>query len=337
MSTAKPGFSPWRFCVAPMMQYTDRHFRYLARIMSVHARLYTEMVACGALLHGDSDRFLKHADFELPVALQIGGSDPHELARAAILGQQAGFCEINLNVGCPSSRVNAGQFGASLMANPNLVADCVSAMHAVVDVPVTVKTRIGIDNHDSYTELATFVETIAAAGSSVIIVHARKAWLEGLSPRENREIPPLRYDIVRQLKWDFPHLTIIINGGIESIEQASQHVDTVDGVMLGRASYLTPYVLSTVDRDIFGSTKQRLNRFEIFQRYMEYAQREIESGTYLRHLAKPLHYLFHGQPGARQWRRHLSEHCTASSAGIEALATALRWVERAVTPEPMAI
>jgi len=325
--------SPWRFCVAPMMQYTDRHFRYLARIMSAHARLYTEMVVCDALLHGEADRFLKHSNFEAPVALQLGGCKPDDLAHASQLGQDAGYCEINLNVGCPSSRVKSGRFGASLMAEPALVAECVGAMQAAVEIPVTVKTRVGIDRNDSYDELTRFVEAIEGAGCQVVIVHARKAWLEGLSPRENREIPPLRYDLVHALKRTFPHMTVVINGGIHSIEEATMHLDTVDGVMLGRAAYHTSHVLAAVDRELFSATRPPLDRVEIFRRYMDYAEREVRSGTYVRHLAKPLHHLFQGQPGARLWRRHLSEHCTGSSAGIGALRSALHCVETPATGE----
>jgi tRNA-dihydrouridine synthase A len=317
-----------------MMQYTDRHFRYLARIMSTHARLYTEMVVCDALLYGERERFLKHSNFEAPVALQLGGCDPDHLARAARLGEGAGYCEINLNVGCPSSRVKSGRFGASLMAEPTLVAECVGAMRAAVDVPVTVKTRVGIDRSDSIEELTRFVQALAGAGCQVVIVHARKAWLDGLSPRENREIPPLRYDLVRDLKQTFPHMTIVINGGIHSIEDATTHLDAVDGVMLGRAAYQSPYLLAAVDRELFATTRPPLDRVEMFRRYMDYAESEVDRGTPIRHLAKPLHHLFQGQPGARRWRRYLGEHCTGSNAGIETLRSALRCVEAPVTVEP---
>lgn len=309
------------------MQYTDRHFRYLARIMSSHARLYTEMVVCDALLHGDAERFLKHSEIEAPVALQLGGSNPFDLARAAEIGEQAGFCEINLNVGCPSARVKSGNFGAALMAEPNLVGECVSAMQSTVGVPVTVKTRIGIDQRDSYDHLTAFVQILESVGCKAIIVHARKAWLQGLSPRENREIPPLRYGLVHRLKRDFPTMAVVINGGIDSLENALTHLDSVDGVMLGRAAYHTPYLLANVDRKIFRTPSAALDRFEIFQRYMDYAETEIDAGTYGRHLAKPLHYLFQGEPGARRWRRHLSEHC----GDADTLRLALRCVERAST------
>jgi tRNA-dihydrouridine synthase A len=323
---------PWRFCVAPMMQYTDRHFRYLARIMSAHARLYTEMVVCEALLHGDKERFLRHSKFETPVALQLGGSDPQKLSLAAKLGEQAGYCEINLNVGCPSDRVKSGRFGACLMATPQLVADCVAAMNSAVTVPVTVKTRIGIDRTDSYDELTTFVQAIENAGCEVVMVHARKAWLDGLSPRENREIPPLRYDIVRQLKDDFPNLTVVINGGINSLEDANSHLEMLDGVMIGRAAYNTPFLLASVDQMLFSSSKsRRLNRAAIFHAYLEYAAAEMDRGTAPRHIIKPLHYLYQGEPGARQWRRHLSEICARSDADAETLRRAIRLVERAST------
>ncbi len=318
------------------MQYTDRHFRYLARIMSRHARLYTEMVVCDALLHGDPGRFLAHSEFERPVALQLGGCDPNKLASAATLGEEAGFSEINLNVGCPSARVKSGRFGASLMAEPQLVAECLAAMGSAVDIPVTIKTRIGIDQTDSYDELTTFVDAIDRSGSGVVIVHARKAWLDGLSPRENREIPPLRHDVVHQLKRDFPHLTIVVNGGLTSMADGNKHLQHVDGVMLGRAAYQTPYVLAAVDNALFAPVaSEQPDRFEIFRRYIEYAKDEIRAGTFTRHLAKPLHYLFQGQPGARQWRRHLSERCAGTDGGIESLESAIKWVERAVVTPPV--
>jgi len=325
--------SQWRFCVAPMMQYTDRHFRYLARIMSREARLYTEMVVADALLHGDRDRFLRHSPDEHPVALQLGGCEPEALARAAVLGEAEGYCEINLNVGCPSDRVQSGKFGASLMAEPALVARCIEAMQQAVEVPVTVKTRIGIDRNDSYEELFRFVEALDRVGCTVLIVHARKAWLDGLSPRENREIPPLRYDVVRQVKRDFPHLTIVINGGIVDLSSTEDLLVDLDGVMIGRAAYHTPFLLSAVDRAVFGSNEPVLDRFDVFERYLGYAETELAAGTYLRHLAKPLHYLFQGEPGARQWRRHLSERCISPTAGIDALASARRCVERVLPPD----
>ena len=318
-----------------MMQYTDRHFRYLARIMSQRARLYTEMVVCDALLKGDPERFLAHSPFERPVALQLGGCDPGDLSKAARLGEQAGFNEINLNVGCPSARVKSGRFGASLMAEPQLVSDCLIAMRSTVDIPVTIKTRIGIDHNDSYDELTTFVQALDSSGGEVVIVHARKAWLDGFSPRENREIPPLRHDLVHQLKRDFPHLTIIVNGGLTTMEEGDRHLRHVDGVMLGRAAYQTPYVLAEVDNALFGPPAAGLSdRFAIFRRYLEYAEAEVDAGTYTRHLAKPLHYLFQGQPGARQWRRHLSERCAPSNAGVESLKSAVKCVERAVMTKP---
>lgn len=327
-------WSPWRFCVAPMMQYTDRHFRMLARTLSAQARLYTEMVVCDALLYGDPERFLRHTPAEHPVALQLGGSEPASLARAARLGADAGYCEINLNVGCPSDRVQSGKFGACLMAEPVLVAECVDAMQRAVSVPVTVKTRIGIDRSDSYDDLLSFVATLDAAACKVLIVHARKAWLDGLSPRENREIPPLRYDVVQRLKADFPHLTIVINGGLETLEQAADVGGSLDGVMLGRAAYHNPYLLAHVDRTLFADDAPIPDRFAVFHRYCAYAEQELAAGTYLRHLAKPLHYLFQGQPGARQWRRYLSERCNLTHAGIDELAGAIKCVERAGTAEP---
>lgn len=323
--------SPWRFCVAPMMQHTDRHFRYLARIMSQRARLYTEMIVCDALLRNRPERFLAHSDFEKPVALQLGGCDPKKLSDAAKLGEQAGFCEINLNLGCPSTRVKSGRFGATLMGEPQLVSDCLTAMSSAVEIPVTIKTRIGIEQNDSYEELFKFVEGIDGSGTKAIIVHARKAWLDGYSPRENRELPPLRYDLVHQLKHDFPHLTVVLNGGLSSRNDIKHHLKHVDGVMLGRAAYKTPFMLATVDNAFFQSGANGLvDRFDILHQYIEYARVQIDAGTYTRHIAKPLYYFFRGQPGARQWRRHLSEHCTRSSADIDSLQTALKWIERAV-------
>lgn len=311
-----------------MMQYTDRHFRYLARLLSRRARLYTEMVVADAIVRGDSERFLRHSAAERPVALQLGGSEPSVLARAAALGEEAGYCEINLNVGCPSERVKSGRFGAALMAEPGLVADCVEAMRNAVRVPVTVKTRIGIDLNDSYEELLRFVAAIDCAGCGVVIVHARKAWLEGLSPRENREIPPLRHDVVHRLKQDFPHTTIVINGGIASLASARRHLRAVDGVMLGRAAYHTPFLLNEVDAELFAERCRNRDRFEIFSSYIEYTEAELATGTPARHLVKPLHYLFQGQPGARQWRRYLSEQCSAAGAGIDTFRRALDCVER---------
>lgn len=311
------------------MQYTDRHFRYLARIMSQRARLYTEMIVCEALLRGRPERFLAHSDFEQPVALQLGGCDPKKLSTAAKLGEQAGFCEINLNLGCPSSRVKSGRFGVALMGEPQLVADCLTEMSSAVNIPITIKTRIGIAQNDSYEELFKFVEAIDGSGTKAIIVHARKAWLDGYSPRENREIPPLRHDLVHQLKHDFPHLTVVLNGGLSSKSEINHHLQHVDGVMLGRAAYKTPFLLATVDNAFFESvTNNLVDRFDIFHQYIEYARVQINAGTYPRHIAKPLHYLFRGQPGARQWRRHLSEYCTRSNAGIDSLQSALKWVER---------
>ena len=308
------------------MQITDRHFRYLARLLSAHARLYSEMVVADAIVHGDPERFLGHHRDEAPVALQLGGADPAKLAHAAKLGQAAGYCEINLNVGCPSSRVCAGRFGACLMTEPQLVSECIRAMREATDIPITVKTRTGVDRHDSYDDLSHFVDAIVLAGCEAVIVHARKAWLNGLSPRENRELPPLRYDTVHRLKRDFPAATIVINGGIKTLSAARAQLDAVDGVMIGRSAYQTPYMLADVDPLIFGRARANPSREAIFRQYYAYAAQEISNGAYTRHLAKPLQHLYQGQAGARRWRRHLGMRCTQRDAGADTLRDALACV-----------
>jgi len=300
-------YSPWRFCVAPMLDWTDRHCRYFHRLLSRHARLYTEMITTSALLHGDRNRLLGFDAAEQPVALQLGGSDPAELARSARIGAQYGYAEINLNIGCPSDRVSRGRFGACLMAEPQRVAACVAAMRAAVELPVTVKTRIGIDQRDHYTELVDFVGQVAEAGCEVFIIHARKAWLQGLSPKENREIPPLDYPRVYRLKRDFPQLGIVINGGIMDLEQATRHLESVDGVMLGRAAYQRPYLLATVDQHLFGSVQPVRERQQIVAGLLPYLQRQCDQGVPLQCMTRPILGLYQGQPGARRWRRHLSE------------------------------
>lgn len=297
----------WRFCVAPMLDWTDRHCRYFHRLLSRHARLYTEMITTSALLHGDRTRLLGFDPAEQPVALQLGGSDPAELARSARIGADYGYAEINLNVGCPSDRVSRGRFGACLMAEPQRVAACVAAMRAAVELPVTVKTRIGIDQRDHYTELVDFVGQVAEAGCEVFIIHARKAWLQGLSPKENRELPPLDYPRVYRLKRDFPQLGIVINGGIMDLEQATQHLEHVDGVMLGRAAYQRPYLLATVDQHLFGSAQPVRERQQIVAELLPYLQRQCDQGVPLKCMTRSILGLYQGQPGARCWRRHLSE------------------------------
>ena len=307
-----------RLSVAPMMDCTDRHFRYLVRLVTRHTLLYTEMVTSAALVHGRRDHLLDFAEEEHPIALQLGGSDPDELARCARFAVERGFDELNLNVGCPSDRVRRGRFGACLMAEPDVVARCVEAMIGAGGVPVTVKTRIGIDDRDRYEDLAGFVESVAAAGCRTVIVHARKAWLTGLSPKENREIPPLRHDVVYRLKDDFPSLEIVINGGITSLDDAAAHNERVDGSMMGREAYRNPFVLAGADRRMFGAvTATAPDRTEVAGRMAAYARREVRRGARLHHVTRHMLGLFHATSGARRWRRHLStEAARRNDAGV---------------------
>lgn len=309
-----------------MMDWTDRHCRYFLRLLTPHALLYTEMVTTGAVLHGDRERILAYHPAERPLALQLGGSDPEELARCARSAADFGYDEINLNVGCPSDRVQSGRFGACLMAEPDLVARCVAALRAAVDLPVTVKTRIGIDDRDSYPDLVDFVTRVAGGGCEVFIIHARKAWLSGLSPRENREIPPLRHEVVYRLKQDFPELTIILNGGLVDLDQIAEALHRVDGAMIGRAAYENPYLLAEADRRFFGSVEPPKTRFQIIQDFFSYAEAELRAGTPLHAMTRHLLGLFHGVPGARAWRRAISEHAHRRGAGLEVLEAALRQV-----------
>lgn len=315
-----------KFCVAPMMDWTDRHDRVFLRQFSQHIMLYTEMVTSAALEYGDANYLLKHNPNEHPVALQIGGSNPEELSRGAKLGERAGFDEINLNVGCPSDRVQSGSFGACLMANPLLVAECIAAMMEAVEIPVTVKSRIGIDEQDSEAELMNFVETIAAKNCRTFIIHARKAVLSGLSPKENREIPPLNYDRVFAVKDNFPDLEIIINGGITDLKTASHMLRKVDGVMLGREAYQNPYVLHEVDHLIFGEKAENKSRVEYLRQYFPYIEEELKNGTPLKHITRHLLGLFKGQKGGKQYRRHLSENASLPSAGLNVLKDAIAFV-----------
>jgi tRNA-dihydrouridine synthase A len=288
--------------------------------------LYTEMITTGALLHGDHKRFLAYDEAEHPLALQLGGSDPQELARCARMAEDCGFDEINLNIGCPSDRVQSGRFGACLMAEPALVAECVAAMVQAVRLPVTVKTRIGIDQQDSYAALSHFIRTVAQAGCRTFILHARKAWLQGLSPKENREKPPLRYDVVYTLKQDFPHLEIVLNGGVMTLEAAQGHLQEVDGVMLGRAVSYNPYLLVQVDHDFYGDPHPIPARHEVVAAFLPYVKRQLAQHISLGAMIRPLLGLFQGQPGARAWRRYLSEHAHRSGVGIEVIQEALRQV-----------
>ena len=306
-----------------MMDWTDRHCRYLLRLVTQRALLYTEMVTTGALLHGDRQRFLGHDDAEHPLALQLGGSNPAELAECANIGADYGYDEVNLNVGCPSDRVQSGRFGACLMAEPGLVADCVAAMNTAVSVPVTVKTRIGIDDRDSFDELAHFIGCVRAAGCKTFIIHARKAYLQGLSPRENRTVPPLNYDFAYRIKQLFPDLVIILNGGIERLDEAEAHLQRVDGIMLGRAAYHNPYVLAQADRQIFNDSRPIPDRDDIVLGMIPYIERELKQGTLLKHISRHMLGLYQGMPGARHWRRCLSENAPSSTAGTEVILEAL--------------
>jgi tRNA-dihydrouridine synthase A len=311
--------SPWRFCVAPMMDWTDRHCRVFHRALSRQARLYTEMVTTGALLHGDVPRHLDFDAVEHPVALQLGGSEPDDLARCARLGQQWGYDEINLNCGCPSERVQRGAFGACLMAEPRLVADCVKAMRDAVSIPVTVKHRIGIDRGEDYGFVRDFVGTLSEAGCGVFIVHARNAWLKGLSPKENREVPPLRYEVVARLKRDFPAATIVLNGGLTSLAQAQAQLADVDGVMLGRAAYHDPYLLAAVDRQLFDDPRPAPTRAEVVAHMSDYLVQAAGQGAAPRAVLRHMLGLHHGQRAARHWRRLLSDPAFLAREGVRAL------------------
>lgn len=308
--------SPYRFCVAPMMDGTDRHCRYFHRLLTKRARLYTEMITADAIVRGDAARHLDFDAAEHPVALQLGGSDPAMLAKAARLGEGWGYVEANLNVGCPSDRVQSGAFGACLMKTPDLVADCVAAMRAAVKIPVTVKCRIGVDEQDPEESLPAFVDAVAKTGCDVFIVHARKAWLEGLSPKENREIPPLQPEIAQKLKRARPALTVVINGGIQSVDEAEAFLQTFDGVMLGRAAYNDPYILSEVDARLFGDAADAPSREEAARAMSAYVRRMAREGVKPHHVTRHMLGLFHGRPGARAWRRILSAHGTASAPDV---------------------
>ncbi|EKO3479531.1 tRNA dihydrouridine(20/20a) synthase DusA [Vibrio fluvialis] len=312
-----------RLSVAPMLDWTDRHCRYFHRLLSSQTLLYTEMVTTGAIIHGKGD-FLAYNEEEHPVALQLGGSNPADLARCAKLAQERGYDEINLNVGCPSDRVQNGRFGACLMAEPDLVAQCVAAMKEVVDIPVTVKTRIGIDDQDSYEFLTNFVTLVSETGGcEQFTIHARKAWLSGLSPKENREIPPLDYPRAYQLKQDFPHLTIAVNGGVKTLAEAKEHLQHLDGVMIGREAYQSPYLLAEVDQQIFGLDTLVKKRSQVVQEMYPYIEQQLAQGSYLGHITRHMLGLFQNMPGARQWRRHISENAHKAGAGIEVVEQAL--------------
>jgi tRNA-dihydrouridine synthase A len=321
--------------IAPMMDWSDHHCRYFWRLLSKQALLYTEMVTTGALIHGDRERFLQFNAEEHPVALQLGGSDPGDLARCATWAQQWGYDEVNLNCGCPSDRVQSGMFGACLMAQPERVADCVRAMGEACDIPVTVKHRIGIDHMESYEQLLEFVEPVAAAGCRVFIVHARKAWLQGLSPKENREIPPLNYPWVYRLKTDFPELCIILNGGISSLAECRHHLQQVDGVMIGREAYQNPWLLAEVDPVLYGMDKPAKSRDDVVTALLPYVEQQLARGVHLNHITRHILGLYQGVPGARKFRRHLSENAYKKEAGAEVLRAAFDLV-RAAASQPRA-
>ncbi|PIJ48560.1 tRNA dihydrouridine(20/20a) synthase DusA [Erwinia sp. OLTSP20] len=323
---AAPQYSSQRFSVAPMLDWTDRHCRYFHRQLTRQALLYSEMVTTGAIIHGKGD-YLAWNEQEQPVALQLGGSDPAALAQCARLAEQRGYQQINLNVGCPSDRVQNGRFGACLMAEATLVADCIKAMRDQVSIPVTVKTRIGIDEQDSYEFLCDFITTVAGRGECyTFIIHARKAWLSGLSPKENREIPPLDYPRVYQLKRDFPHLTLAINGGIKTLQEAQLHLQHLDGVMMGREAYQNPALLAQVDGLLFGDRVAAANTVEVVRAMYPYIEYELSQGTWLGHITRHMLGLFQGVPGARQWRRHLSENAHKPGADIRVVEKALSLV-----------
>lgn len=315
--------------VAPMLDWTDKHCRYFLRQISQHALLYTEMVTTGAIIFGKGD-YLAFNEEEHPVALQLGGSDPTDMARCAALAQERGYDEVNINVGCPSDRVQNGRFGACLMAEPETVAACVSAMQKEVDIPVTVKSRIGIDEMDEYEDLTRFIDVVAASGCDTFIVHARKAWLKGLSPKENRDVPPLIYDRVYHLKEQFPDLHISINGGVKTLADADLHLQHIDGVMIGREVYSNPYILAEVDNRFYHGDAQAPTRHEIVANMIEYAHRQVEQhDARVWHIARHMLGLFQGQAGARIWRRYLSQNGTQRGTGVELLSQALETLDEA--------
>ena len=315
-----------RFCVAPMLDWTDRHERYFLRLISANAWLYTEMVTVGALMNGDNHRHLYFDKSEHPIALQLGGSDPQALAECAKMAEDYGYDEVNINVGCPSDRVQKGAFGACLMAEPSLIAECVDAMCSAVDIPITVKNRLGIDDQNEEESLHQFVDIVAQAGCETFIIHARKAWLKGLSPKENRDVPPLNYKLVYQIKQEYPELEIVINGGIKTMEACLDHLQYVDGVMVGREAYHNPYLLMQVDNAIYGHASDVLSRKQVLQQYFSYVEDQIKQGSHLKHMSRHLLGLFQGQTGAKAWRRHISENAHKEGVGIELLQEAMAMV-----------
>jgi tRNA-dihydrouridine synthase A len=317
-----------RLSVAPMLDWTDRHCRYFHRLLTSETLLYTEMITTGAIIHGKGD-FLAYNQHEHPVALQLGGSNPTDLATCAKLAFERGYDEINLNVGCPSDRVQNGKFGACLMAEAELVAECIAAMESVVPIPVTVKTRIGIDDLDSYAFLTHFITTVSSQSNcDQFTIHARKAWLSGLSPKENREIPPLDYPRAYQLKQDFPDLNISVNGGVKTLQEALDHLQYLDGVMIGREAYQNPYILAEVDQRIFGVDKPVKKRSQVVEDMYPYIEQQLSNGSNLGHISRHMIGLFQNMPGARQWRRYISDNAHKSGSGIEVLQAALNKIPK---------
>jgi len=316
-----------RFCVAPMLDWTDRHERYLLRLLSKHAVLYTEMVTTGALIYGDKHRHLQFNAEEHPVALQLGGSEPKDMALSAKMAEDYGYNEVNINVGCPSDRVQQGAFGACLMAEAELVAENIVAMQKAVKIPVTVKNRIAIDDMPEYETLHNFLQVVSQAGCKTFIIHARKAWLKGLSPKQNRDVPPLNYQLVYQIKQEFPELEIIINGGIKTLEASEQHLKQVDGVMMGREVYHNPFIMNEVDKRLYSDkTARNSSELEILNQYMDYMQKQLNQGLLLKHMSRHLLGLFTGKPGAKAWRRHISENAYKKGAGIEVIQQAANYI-----------
>ena len=321
----KEDFPAHRFCVAPMLDCTDRHARFFLRLLTKRSLLYTEMITTGALIYGDRDGFLAYNQEEHPVSLQLGGSDPAHLKQCTQMAYDHGYDEVNINVGCPSDRVQKGKFGACLMKEADLVAECVQQMKQV-PVPVTIKSRIGVDDQDSYENLVEFVAKTSQAGCQAYVIHARKAWLKGLSPKQNREVPPLDYPRVYQLKQDFPELEIIINGGIEGFNTIDEHLTKVDGVMLGREAYYNPFMLAEVDQRIYGHSDPIATRESIIEQIIPYIEAQVSEGARLKHITRHILGLFRGIPGARLWRRHLSENAHKPEATVELLRQALKLV-----------
>jgi len=327
------------FSTAPMMDWSDRHCRYFWRTLSKEALLYTEMVTTGAIIHGKGgpERFLDFNEEEHPVALQLGGSKPSELAQCSKIAQEFGYDEVNLNVGCPSDRVQNNMIGACLMGHPVLVADCIKAMQDACDIPVTIKHRIGIDDQDSYEELHSFVHTVAETGCETFIVHARKAILQGLSPKQNREVPPLKYEFVKQLKLDFPHLEILINGGLETIDQMKEVLEFTDGVMIGREAYHSPRLLLDVDHEFYGHEAQDKDLKNKIRAMYPYIEKHLSQDGKLAYITRHMLGLFNGLPGSRQFRRHLSEQAYKSTAGIQVIEDALAFMSDESGPAELVI